>query len=129
MNWHSWVYDLLRNDTRITDLVPADRVHLRGHLSSSPEGEPFIVAGFAPTLPGPFPGSQNLRLQVWAHERGSSYVRIDPILQAARDVLRDATAQDQFISAVWEGDSEELVDDAFNTLTRNATFRLAAKEG
>lgn len=128
MNWRAWIHDALTTDTRITDDVPPEHVHQSNSLEEVPDYEPFILYTFLGSNPGPFSGAKNLRAQIWVHDRGGSQVRIDRILDNVRAVMADQSSADEFIQAVWEGDSDDTVDNDLNTNTRNATFRLAGKD-
>jgi len=122
MNWRAWLHSQLTESEETTWPV-----HGSASLSRRPAVQ-FLAITFMPSLPGPFPGAQVLRVQVWAHDVAGSYVAIDRELENVRKVLRRATAEQEFISANWEGDSNDLEDDAMETRTRYAMFRLSGKE-
>lgn len=126
MNWRAWAYSVISSHPSVQEVV-GERVYGSGSLTTSPETHPFIVITFLPSI-RPGPGRSFKTLQVWAHDRSRSYVRVDNALDAVREALEGASAEDGFIGATWEGNGADLFDDAMNTRTRTATFRLAAKE-
>lgn len=124
MNWRQWIYDVLLTDQKVVDL--GSHVYPISTMRSVPTEVQFVTYGFRPSARGPFPGSQIVRLVVWAHDKADSYTRIDDVLQSVRATVEAAGANDQFISAEWESFSQDSEDDGLGTLTRNAAFRLAA---
>lgn len=125
MNWRAWVHNLIVDSA----VLPAQDIYGAGSLVDPPQNVPFIITTFIDDAPGPFPGSRMLRAQIWVHDRGGSYVRIDGILDQLRDVFRNAMSEQDFIQATWEGYSQEQTDDSLNTLTRHVSIRLSGKEG
>lgn len=126
MNWRQWVVDTLKASSALQAEV-GNRFYGSGSLTESPTEVPFIVVAFIPNERRG-PGRVLYRCQVWVHDRGGSYVRIDRILPLVTGAIASAVATEDFIGATWEGDSADGVDDAMNTKTRNVSFRLAAKE-
>lgn len=121
MNLRTWLWDQLS-----TLAVP---VHSSGSLTRRPENEPiFLVVTFMPSVPGPFPGVEIQRVQVWAHDVDLSYVAIDELLKDIRTILRHAVSVDDLVAVTWEGESNDLEDEALETRTRYAMFRLSAKD-
>jgi hypothetical protein len=118
MNWRAWLHETLK---AATDWP----VHQGTTLNERPANR-FVVYTFLPSTPGPT-GVYVERVQVWAHDRNASLVAIDEQLQKVRAALESASAEEAFIGATWEGDSQDQTDDAMGTRTRFATFRLAAR--
>lgn len=125
MNWRAWVYDLLSSDLELTAEVPASRMFSSGSLTQPPDAWPFIVITFMPSTPA-IKGSKLERIQTWVHDTGGSYVRIDRVLRIIQNRFEEAGSSGDFIAADWEGDSNDLRDDAMRTNTRYAMFRIAA---
>jgi hypothetical protein len=75
-------------------------------------------------------------LSVWVHvpkDVERDYGRIDHALRRIRDLLLGAievSGEDGWIltSAAWEGESGDLEDDGYATLTRHADFRIACRQ-
>lgn len=122
MNWRSWAYGKVSEDLAVLSLVPAERIFGGGSLEGSVAKKPFIVLSFGQKIPGPFPGSEADTLVVWAHDEPGDYLLVDQILEAIRGALSGQTAIRGGISCQWSGDSIDLSDENFGTITRNSTF-------
>lgn len=72
-------------------------------------------------------------LVVWAHDHGRDYgQRIQPALERVKDLLGGAVhlaGADGFTLtlAEWQGDSGDLFDDGYNTITRYSTFGAVSR--
>lgn len=121
MDWRTWVYDRLDEDTNIAALV-GDRIY--STLDGSPDERPFIVIRFSGSVPdvGDFQD-----VAIWVHDDPGSYVRIDTLLGLIRTKLVGPVAQQDAVAVVWQGDSPDLADDARGTVVRTASFRMAAR--
>jgi hypothetical protein len=77
-------------------------------------------------------GSPQPRLEVWIHDNRGSYVRIDALIELVRTVLVAAVPMEnsthRIVDVEWTGDSPDLVDDGYNTNTRNARFTLTGRK-
>lgn len=127
MNWREWSFNAVSAAPEVINTA-GGRVIPRGSLRQSPDQSPFVIIHFMTNNRGPFPGSRIRRLAVWVHDRGGSYFRIDEILRSIRDHLETVSSEQEFISAFWEADGPDQEDEAMNTLTRSATYRIASKE-
>lgn len=74
------------------------------------------------------------RLTVWFHTREQDYADIDKAMERVKDVLEDAIHVPgvdgwTLTTADWRGDSQDLIDDGFGTLTRNSGFDVVSRYG
>lgn len=123
-DWRSWAYDKLSNDGAVTALVPATSIFGPGSLDGAPADKPFIVIRFGPTVRGPFVGTSQTELQVWAHDDPGDFLRIQSILEAVQAALEGPVALEGAHSARWQGESPDSADDALGTITRWASYNL-----
>lgn len=76
-------------------------------------------------------GAGTQTLQVWAHDEIGDFDRIDQILTRIRSVLSGLVAVqgsspgNTLIQCDWTGDSQDLRDDGYNTITRHSDWRIA----
>lgn len=123
MDWRRWAYDRLVASAAVTSEVPIDRIFGSGAISGRPKA-PFIqlrVGGDRGVRAVPATDTEVL---VYAHDDPGSYLRVDRILSAAREALTADVTEDTGISAEWQGDSPDLADDGYDTITRNSSYRL-----
>jgi hypothetical protein len=71
-------------------------------------------------------------LTVWVHDDLGDYTRIDNILEKIKEILTamvHVQGSDQRIvtQVDWSGDSGDLYDDGYRTITRNAGFRVLSR--
>lgn len=130
-----YVYSLLSNDEELNDMgIDGDHIFLQ-HTADTEQVRPLVILRWQAVSPGFTSGDgsplNRQVLQVWVHDKPSSYARvIDPALIRLRTILTALTGVNvggphEWLSAcVWEGDSEHLDDDAVGTIVRNAQFRF-----
>lgn len=128
MNWREWVYQTLLNDEELMDLVPVGSVFGAGAVGTRPESKPFVVIRMGPTQYNSFWSAANV--QIWVHDEPGDYGRIDQIIDRCKSVLNRKTV-DRLggIVSEWTGDSTDLADDGYGTITRNTSYRLVTSEG
>lgn len=96
----------------------------------SPTVRPFLVLRWGPVVRGV--GSVQVRdLTVWVHDEPADFARIDRIIRRLRTLLESAVGMQEggggwLVQADWQGDSADLADDAYGTITRNTSFRVVA---
>ena len=121
------VFSLLSSDAELQALV-GDRIVERSALDDGgPAVKPFIVLGYAGTTRlGPGAEPKDLTLSV--HDERGDYSRIGEVLSLCRTILESAIHVEvdgqHLSSAYWQGDSEDLYDDALRTNFRSAGYRL-----
>jgi hypothetical protein len=123
-DWRLWAWDQLTTDVPLTTLLPAAQMHGAGDLTGQPSVRPFLVVTFTSKVPelndGETPVSHSQVLTVWVHDEPGSYSQIDSIIELVRAALIGDSAR----ICVWTGDSGDLADDTYATITRNSTYRL-----
>lgn len=114
----------------LTAVIPASR-WIQGGAVDSPPLRPFAIYRIT-DVPPTVVGSAQPHLQVWIHDDRGSYVRIDEILELVRTALYGAVpmenATHRIVDVEWTGDSPDLVDEGYNTNTRNASFTLTGRK-
>lgn len=85
-----------------------------------PKIRPFVVIRLLPRRTGLNGGGKPIAhlqaCEVWIHDTPGSYERIDSSLDALRTIATDHVR--------WEGDSQDLSDQSWQTITKNSTFTL-----
>lgn len=132
------VLSALRSDTQLTALVPQENIM----TNYSKEGRPsntspgaFIILRWEEVSTNPGVSSVTRVLTVWAHypaESSTDYSKIDSILLRVKKILvgmEHVSGQDGYtVTCVdYNGESSDLKDDAFNTISRNSTFRVLSR--
>lgn len=123
MDWRTWAYAKLTANAGVGALVQDADVHGSGSLEGSP-ARPFIMLRFGPTVRGAYAGTSQTELQVWVHDEPGDYLRIQAILQAVRAALEGVVASAGAHVARWQGESQDLADDGYGTITRWASYNL-----
>lgn len=133
MDWRVWTKQTLDGSAALVALVPVDAIFGAGAIEESPTQRPFIEIKLDGSQRGPFPGVSSTNLTVWVHDRTGDYMLIDSIIDLVKDVIAGVDREAQValpdgVTARWLGDSPELFDDGYRTLTRNTVFQLNKKE-
>lgn len=142
MTLREFVFDLITTDSVLNSLGITAASTFTTHTIDTPQVRPLCILRWGATNPGiqtsqqgvgisHWPIGQGL-LNVWVHDniRTGDYRRIDQSLKRVRDILTTPEGVNVGGDAewlhmiVWEGDSEDLDDEAMRTITRNAQFRL-----
>lgn len=93
----------------------------------TPKQRPFLNLRWGQTLPG-LDVVQRRTLEIWVHDKPNDYTRIDSILVRLRAVVVSVVGSSNGLGHVvgveWTGDSDDLVDDGHDTITRTASFSL-----
>lgn len=123
------VYSLLSTDPVLEDLG-FEKVYASNSIDSPDEYKFLVIRWEERTFFTPEHGPQSMT--VWAHTRDRDYGDIDRALQRVRELLTSAihlAGDDGWVltQADWSGDSSDLVDDGFHTLTRNSSFRTVSR--
>lgn len=126
---HALVFSALSSDTQLQTLgIDADSCWAAGSFEG-PQPTPFMVMRWGNTVKGIGP-SNSATLMVFVHDDPGSYERINAIIVRAREVIKALAASGDsgnWITAVeWLGDSGELNEEAYRTITRNAEFNVVA---
>lgn len=127
---HDSVFTALSTDVELQALGVngPDHVWAAGSFDG-PQPTPFIVTRWGNTSRGI--GPVNSRpLTVYVHDDHGSYDRINEIIKRVRTIMIGLAASGQsanwIIDVTWNGDSDDLADDTYKTLMRNAAFNVVA---
>lgn len=122
----------------VGDLEPEGKLALLGfqkaYASNSvdtPAEHKFIIVRWEETNPQ-FGDRGPQRMTVWAHTRDHDYSDIDSALERVKLLVTRSVhlvGGDGWVltQADWRGDSQDLVDDGFGTLTRNSSFDVVSR--
>lgn len=126
MNWPEWVFNELTTDAPFIAKIPIGRIKSPGSL----EGKlpcPFAVIRFGTELPR-IGNATGHELTVWIHDDPGSYDLINECLTLAKTALvAGPIAVAGAMSCAWEGNSADLADDSYGTLTKYASFQLVGR--
>lgn len=129
MDWRSWAYqNLIEAGNPILDILPAGSVYGAGSLKGSPAKKPFLVLRFGPKVRRRQEGPYSRTLEVWIHDEPGDYMQIESLIPLVRAQLEGQVALPGAVSCEWSGDSSDLADDGFNTITRNTLFVLVGSD-
>lgn len=136
IDWRIFLWDRLRNNTALTEIVPETSMYGAGSLVGPPEEKPFLVIHLGDEFR--LPGVSRSLAYVWAHDEAGTYLQIDTVLDLVRDVLcgpgktvgnvpRENGAGG--IAVQWDGNGPDQADDALGTLMRRSTYQLMGVNG
>ena len=97
----------------------------------SPEEHMFFIIRWEENVPS-FARYGPHRATVWAHSKDQDYGPIDKALEYVKDLVLAAVhleGEDGWVLTVaeWRGDSTDLIDDGFNTITRNSGYDVVSR--
>lgn len=132
------VLSALRSDEELSELVAPENILTNYSLEGRPSNlEPgaFIILRWEEENTSSSVPSVTRTLTVWAHypaEKSTDYSRLDSIMGVVKKILtglEHVAGQDgQTVTCVeYNGASPDLKDDAFNTISRNSTFRVLSR--
>lgn len=128
----------LRSDSELGNLVAPANVL----VNYAKEGRPsnlapssFIILRWEEVNINPGVDSVTRTLTVWAHhpaEKSTDYAILDDILNSVKNVLTGmehvAGLDGYTVTCIeYQGDSADLKDDAFNTISRNSTYKVLSR--
>lgn len=125
VDWRVWLKQRV-DALAVSTGVPAARVIAAGSLEENVGTLPMIIIKTGSESPGPFPGVTTHNAILWVHDEPGSYLRIDAIIKALK-ALDVQVAVPGGVACRWIGDSTELADDGFHTITRNTSFQLQGR--
>lgn len=130
------VYQLLASDAELVGLgLPEGNIYASSAVDT-PASWPFLILRWqerdvAHTDPELGDVGGEWLLQLWAHDRGQDYMRIDALLERGRQLITGAAqytaAGETLVAARWAGDSPDLYDDGFRTVTKHADFQVVSR--
>lgn len=122
------VWNLLTTDEALNGLGITQESVFAETGVDTPQMRPFLVTRWGTDEVGVSSVSRRL-LTVWVHDEPADYTRIDAVITRVRAVLEAAVARQDpdggwLVQVEWQGNSEDLSDDAHGTVVRNAAFRV-----
>lgn len=125
----NYVFDLIADDPQMITLGYTRDGTFTSNDEDTPQIRPLTIIQWGITNQGM--DTERLRtLQVWLHDIPHDYTRVDAGLERVRELLTNqigvnASASNKWLSQViWESDSEDLIDDVQNTITRYSIYTL-----
>lgn len=133
MDWGTWLKSTLDGSADVTDDVPTEFIFGAGAIEKVPAHFPFIEIKVGSANRGPFPGAVERVSTIWVHDEPGDYSLIDAVIENVKTALsgvqREAgTGEESGVCCRWIGDSQELADDGYHTITRNTSFQLNGKD-
>jgi hypothetical protein len=125
MEARRWLYETVK--TALDALAPDWSTHSGGSLDETPANKPFAIVRIGQDFNSAAPG-RFTEVTVWLHDDPGSYLNIDSGLEAIRAALHDARPPlshgSDGIVCEHLGDSSDLSDDGYKTITRYGTYQL-----
>jgi hypothetical protein len=121
MDTRTWAFDFLSDDSQLMGMLPGGIIEA-GSMDG-PNVTPYAMIVVGPRFSEPVGESQGF--EIWVHDSAQSYTRIDAALDRAKDLI-EAWAETNLIR--YEGRSRDLIDDVYNTRTRNDSWRVFARK-
>lgn len=130
------VYSLLVGDSTLSALgIGVSNIFSSNGTDDPPADQPFLFIrwGLTQTRWGVANQPGKTFMELWAHDHGGSYARINAILERCKEILEPAThvvGSDGYVltQVDWRGTSEDLVDDGYKTLTRNHGYEVVSRK-
>ena len=99
--------------------------------ADSPAESLFIVLHWESTTKA-FGSRGPTTLTCWVHDKNRDYARVDKVIVRLKEILLDAVHVSgadgvTLTSCTWAGDSDDLVDDGYNTVTRTVAFETSSR--
>lgn len=129
-----FIHSLMSTDAELTQLVDAaDFYDGQGIDADTVPPRPFVVVRWGLLSPG-MNHVYRQQITLWAHDKSADYSHhILPILRRVRAlfgaVVAAPTANGHINSIAWDGDSEDLFDEGFGTITRNSAYTIVGTGG
>lgn len=125
------IFSTLSNDPGLNSLGINEATIHTNHNADTPITKPFVVIRYLPTIQPPFKHSPvNSRVvQFWVHDSPGDYKRIDDIMKRIQSILPSIEGQadpdgGHISDVLWQGNSDDFVDDEAKTITRNSQYQL-----
>lgn len=135
-----WLYDKLAHASELKGFFadPNKQVPVfpRESFDSTQVGRPFIVYGLGNDTneslsedPNFYDPSRQF-FQVWVHDSGGDYSRIEDIMDIVKLLLKNGNAPAYgLVSVIWLEDSQEFSDQTFGTIFRYMRFQAILSKG
>jgi len=120
------LFSLLKDDTELAfeEVYPTNAV-------DTPQEDYFAIITWGPTTKA-YGTTGSDRVSIWVHDRQQDYGRINNALQRLKELL-PATVHlaggDGWVlsTAEWNGESQDLSDEGYGTITRYADFTVVSR--
>lgn len=131
MDIRKWLYDRITTSSPIITVVPAARVLGAGSAEGAVLVKPFIMIKMGSVLPE-LEGDDGAdvvgaNVEIWVHDNPGSFARIDALLKLIKERLEGPIPTDGGVACRWQGDSTELSDEGFGTITRYGSYKVFGK--
>jgi hypothetical protein len=130
-----FIYDLLRSDDQLAIITGGGIPIIHTAPSADDVLErPFFVIRWGVTNPG-IARVDRQEFTLWAHDDPADYnAHVLPMLRRARELFEGVAGQPvaglhHIHSISWQGNSSDLIDEAFSTIARNSGYRLVGTGG
>jgi hypothetical protein len=125
------VYSVLRDSVLLEELGLPTGAVFAGNNVDTPEMRPFIVMRWEEKTKA-FADRGPQGLTVWAHDEIGDYTRIDKMIEVIKAIMGEMVHvpgdDDRTVTCVtWTGDSADLYDDGYHTISRNAGFQVVSR--
>jgi len=126
---HDLVFAAITGDATLNSLgITAESCWAAGSFDG-PQPVPFMVMRWGVVTRG-YGAANTTLLTVYVHDEPGSYDRIRAIQRRMRAVLlaleATGTPVNWIINVQWNGESGDLSDDSYRTITRNSDFTVVA---
>lgn len=110
--------------------MPAGAVYAANAVDN-PTQRPFVVIRWEGNAKA-FKNVGQQTVSIWVHDNLGDYARINSAIDALREQLPEyvhisGTDGHTITCIEWQGDSGELYDDGYQTVTRNSSFRVVSR--
>jgi len=129
------VYSLLVGDTELSALGITASTIFASNAVDTVTASPFLVLRWEEQTARWGIANQRGKqlLTVWAHDRTGDYSRINAILKRVETILTLAlhvpgTDGMTLTQCEWRGESSDLYDDGFKTITRNSAYDVVSRQ-
>lgn len=136
-----WLYDTLVASPELAAALQVgvedmpNRVIPRESASNINLPKPFVAFGLGTNTneglsEDPEHEAHRQFFQLWIHDSGTSYLRIDAALEALKNLLRgNSHAPSKVSQVIWLENSSEFSNETFNTIFRYARFQAIISKG
>lgn|SRR5882757_1400302 len=135
MSARAAIASLLGTDSQMNMLDIDETVIYASNATDSPDRtRMFLVVRFE-EVGKSFPGVGPSRVAIWFHvpkEKEQDYGKLDLLMLRTKELMQSVEHRDgadgwRLTAPTWDGDSGDLFDDGYNTLTRYSTYRCAVR--
>lgn len=121
----------IQNDSELLGLGLQFEQTYAANAIDTPIVKPFVVMRWEDTTRS-FGDIGTQGLTVWVHDDLGDYTRIDAMLERVKEILTAMVhvsgTDGRIVTQIdWAGDSPDLWDDGFQTITRNSGFRVISR--